>query len=197
MNTKTCNNCGWVFPATYPPNTCKFCGAHFTEGICSTCGKFSTDLVYNRNICRSCSNASTNERCKKRYKRLREQTTDHYKEWLDKISKVKTPYKTLTEDQWLEACKHFGGCAMCNSDNIDARGFFIPFKEGGQYCNWNVIPLCDKCATRLRVQVNPFIKYHTTLNKRLKSTQANADALLDRIVNYLQPRLEEAMNGLK
>lgn len=86
---------------------------------------------------------------------------------------------------------------MCNSDNIDARGFFIPFKEGGQYCNWNVIPLCDKCATRLRVQVNPFIKYHTTLNKRLKSTQANADALLDRIVNYLQPRLEEAMNGLK
>ena len=95
------------------------------------------------------------------------------------ISKVRKPIKTLTEDEWIRACAHFGSCATCGASSIDARGMFIPFKFGGRYAAWNIIPLCDKCATAIKFQHNPFIRYKPNI--------------IDPIVGYLRPILEEAI----
>ena len=100
--------------------------------------------------------------------------------WLDLIKQVPKPLKTLTEDEWIAACRYFGKCATCGNESIDARAFFITFALGGRYAAWNVIPVCDKCATALRRQQNPFIKYSDNV---------------DNIVSYLQPILERMINN--
>lgn len=80
-----------------------------------------------------------------------------YNEWIESIRKIPKNYPTLTEEQWMEAVKHFGGCALCKDESIDARGYFIPFKLGGRYCDWNIIPVCAECATTARRNPNYFL----------------------------------------
>jgi hypothetical protein len=102
-----------------------------------------------------------------------------YAEWKSRIAEVPKDYPPLTEEQWMEVVKHFNGCAMCGSEDISTRGYFVPFKEGGRYCDWNIIPLCEKCATTIKYKPNPF-KY-----KRPKQ-------LMD-IVDYLEEKLNAAI----
>lgn len=109
------------------------------------------------------------------------------------IGKLPYPYQTLNEEQWMEACKHFGGCAYCGKDSIDVRSMFIKFKNGGRYCNWNIIPACEQCENALKLTDNPFIRMDQKY-KRGNSTQAkklgfNLDNL-QRIVDYLQSKME-------
>lgn len=73
------------------------------------------------------------------------------------MAKVPQSYPKLTEEQWIKAVKHFGGCALCKSESVDARWYFIPFQEGGRYCAFNVIPVCEKCAHKTRVNTNYFL----------------------------------------
>ena len=68
----------------------------------------------------------------------------------------------------MRACRHFNGCAKCGDETIDARGFFISFKNGGRYCDWNIIPLCSKCAADWSLDKNPF-KLAMTRDHREKS----------------------------
>jgi hypothetical protein len=87
------------------------------------------------------------------------------------IAKIPEPYTYITNDQWLETCAHFKGCALCGEDEtgnrgIDARGYFITPQEGGKYCVWNVIPMCEYCATAQRTQPNLFRMYNTRLGKK-------------------------------
>lgn len=81
---------------------------------------------------------------------------EQYNEWLKRIAAVPKNYPTLTEEQWMKACRHFNGCAKCGDENIEARGFFISFKNGGRYCDWNIIPLCSRCAADWNIAKNPF-----------------------------------------
>jgi hypothetical protein len=97
--------------------------------------------------------------------------------WLAKLAKA--PLRTLTEAEWIASCKHFGKCALCKTESIDARGLFIAYALGGRYTVWNVIPVCERCATALRFQQNPYIKY--------------AD-VADEIVKYLEGRLPNETN---
>jgi hypothetical protein len=121
-----------------------------------------------------------------------------YKDWLALIASVPTPVKMLTQDQWLEACRYFGKCALCNSENIDTRGFFIPFKLGGRYTAWNILPVCELCANDMRRQLNPFITYNGPLHRKWNHptkpairNNYKADNL-EKAVAYLKPKLEEA-----
>lgn len=113
--------------------------------------------------------------------------------WKEDISKIPTPYTTLTEEQWLEACNHFGGCAYCGRDQIDSRAMFIQFKDGGRYCNWNIIPACEKCETMYKSTDNPFLRMDQKINNR-RDSQARKYGLsltkLARIVDYLHSKME-------
>ena len=105
-----------------------------------------------------------------------------YNEWVEKVKLVPRDYPTLTEEQWMEAVKHFGGCALCGEESIDARSYFVPFKDGGRYCDWNIIPVCSKCALKTRTNYNYF------LYERPKG--------LINIISYLEVRLNAALENV-
>ena len=188
MNTKKCSKCGWEYPIDWPGRQCRFCQEPFKDGPCSCCGKLSDNL--HNGICRTCHTAQH-----KVWRMGRRETANTaHAEWLKKIASQPYPYSTLTEDQWLEACKHFGGCAYCGSSDIDARSMFIPFKEGGRYCAWNIIPACEKCETARKATPNPFLRMDEgLLRSQTNSARKYGYTLenLHRIVDYLQSKMEE------
>ena len=111
--------------------------------------------------------------------KVQKQNEDNFNAWLAMISKVPKPIRTLTQEEWIRACVHFGKCAVCRNESIDARAFFIHFALGGRYAEWNVIPVCEKCAIALRRQQNPFISYPDNVMH---------------VVKYLQPILERTVS---
>lgn len=112
-----------------------------------------------------------------------------FEAWKQRIAAVPKDYPTLTEEQWMEACRHFGACAQCGAETIEARGFFVGFESGGRYCDWNVIPLCHKCATDWKKVQNPFrlAWVRDNMNRAF-----NRRECLKRIVDYLGGRLDAA-----
>lgn len=197
MSTKTCKKCGWVYPLVTPYSTCRFCGMSFTQGICSVCGEYSDDIIPSTKLCRPCYNkrngvyqkrvVRTTDDNQKTYRRLAKEADDRFAAWLDELGKIKT--HTLTEDEWLEACRYFGGCALCDNESIDARGYFIRFEDGGKYNACNVIPVCDKCATEIKYQSNPFRQMNPTLNRNLATSRGLSLAKLERAAGYLQSKM--------
>lgn len=188
MNIKKCNKCGWEYPGEWPGRTCKFCRTTLTMGYCRICGKWSTNIDCGR--CRECRT----EEHRRNTARRRDEAAQQYKEWLESIASIPKPYKTLTEEQWLEACSHFGGCAYCGKDAIDTRSMFVPFKEGGRYCAWNIIPACERCENLQKQVQNPFSRMNQYLNRDRKSITKKYDMSLEklqRIVDYLRSKMED------
>ena len=176
MRTKVCKKCGWVLAIQDPTRYCPICKTRFYEGICTKC-KQPVEYYRDRLVCRKCYD--TVVRRPDEQQRVKQRRAQIYKEWLARIAKVPKTYPTLTEDQWLKACKYFGGCAFCGAESIDSRGYFVPFSEGGRYCDWNMLPLCERCATATRLQPNAF------------ASGCRPKRLVE-IINYLEDKLNAA-----
>lgn len=194
MSTKTCKGCGWVYPKEWPGRVCRFCRTEFTDGICAVCGEYAEKL--HRYRCKKCSTKEHTDWRNNRRKKAEAQ----YEEWLESIKKIPEPYTTLSEEQWLDACKHFGGCAYCGADSIEARSMFIAFKQGGRYCAWNIVPSCERCETARKAVSNPFARMDQTLYRDKGGTAKKYGFTLDnlqRIIDYLRVKMEEADDGRK
>ena len=191
MNTKTCSKCGWVYPADWPGRTCRFCHTPFVGGYCSRCGEWADRLQPGEWACKKCITAEHRANINKH----RRTADERFDEWLRKIKALPEPYKTLTEEQWMQACKHFGGCAYCGSASIDARSMFIPFKYGGRYCAWNIVPACELCETAIKATENPFIRMDSVVNRCKNGSAAKRRnqslKTLEGIVDYLQQFMED------
>ncbi len=61
-------------------------------------------------------------------------------------------FGALTEDQWLQTCLYFGGCAMCGKNEIQSKVYVVPPSMGGKYAEWNVIPFCEECSTHYDIR---------------------------------------------
>jgi hypothetical protein len=127
------------------------------------------------------------------YERMQERLERKLVEWKKKVSRYNNMH-TLTEAEWLEACKHFNGCALCGSESIDARGYFITFKDGGKYNACNVIPICNECATRQRLQSNPFVFMHDRKKIGKQYSHEVSSANLKDIVDYFKAVMERNKN---
>lgn len=186
MRTRKCSKCGWEFSENYSHMVCKFCHGLMLTGYCKECGEWSEKLFYGK-ICHKCYADYRRGLDHARVDRQRET----FEEWCAIIAKL--PAKPLTEQQWLEACEHFNGCAYCGNPEIAARSMFIDFQDGGRYCDWNIIPACEQCATAIKVEPNPFIRMDRT-KRRGKANQARRLGFslenLQRIVDYLQSKME-------
>ena len=193
MNTRKCKRCGWEVPATQRSVACPICKEPYDEVYCHKCGRIVSgrDRVPKRALCRECHNAEEREHMRTYNQRQQAKFEERFNSWLDKIRAVPKSYPTLTEEQWMEACKHFNGCARCGSQDITARGFFIGFEIGGRYCDWNIIPLCDKCAKSWDLTLNTF---RVTRNKDNISRSQEYRRCLERIVDYLGGKLDGAVH---
>lgn len=202
MNTKTCKRCGWVYPITQPGNKCLICGERFDIFICKDCGRPFESNDRSGYTCPECYKKRLSGESAKKTARMKKRMRDRFDRWLEKVRLVPKDYPTLTEEQWLEACKFFNGCARCASDEIDTRGFFIGRELGGRYCDWNVIPLCTRCAKMWRLDKSMFVyafhKDSVKKDKRYRPLGASDNKRefrdsLEKLVSYLEVRLDNAI----
>lgn len=201
MTGRTCKGCGWVYPSSFNELRCRFCGTAFTERICSSCGELKTMYYEGSLLCVDCKKARlkqypdyTRDRRSKEYMaREIAKVEARYEAWIKLITAA--PFKPITEEQWLQACRFFEGCALCDSTSIDARGYFIAFKNGGRYVAWNILPMCEKCETDLKVCLNPFRRLDPKFNNSLAQCRGISTKKLNKAAQYLQDRLEEVQDA--
>lgn len=213
VKERKCTKCGWIYPVTYKSSWCKFCKAPVhaiyqkVPGNCANCGAYVDDIYhFAGRLCSKCYSKknyaqkktmsnfreTANRYSREHYHRTSDKAAQSYKDWLEQLNSIST--HVLTEDEWLAACEHFGGCAFCGSDSIDARQYFIPFKEGGKYNACNVVPACDQCATSLKETPNPFIYMNKVLSRNKAMERGQSVRKLKSITEYLQSKIEEAKN---
>jgi hypothetical protein len=134
-------------------------------------------------MCDKCATEAWKAANDGRYEKYLLEAQQKYEDW-KKLIKAASPGH-LTEQQWIEACRFFGGCAICGSEHIDTRGFFIRFKDGGRYAVWNILPLCSNCNTLHKRQPNLFI----TLDPNAGNGTSDSKKKLQTIVDYLGGKL--------
>jgi hypothetical protein len=191
MASKTCKVCGYTVDREKRTRTCPTCRTVFDENYCICCGCYCTppDLIKG-SYCRDCYDTLVRQpdAKKKSYGKWSNEIISIFDDWMSKVDKVPHSYPSLTEEQWLQACRYFGGCARCGNDDISVRGYFVPFIMGGRYCDWNVIPVCEDCSMSVqqvdtRTDINPF-----------KALARKDPEAFYNILNYLGDKLNAAAN---
>lgn len=127
----------------------------------------------------------------KHYKKQVQEAETAYELWL---SKANVPLKPLSEAEWLEACRYFGGCAVCGSEHIEVRQFFVTPGQTDQisYSAINVFPTCGTCATHTRKVANPFKWLDKELGTAIKLGMN--DERRQRMVDYFTLQIEKVVN---
>lgn len=205
--TRTCKGCGWVFPSSYVHIRCKFCKTLFDEQICYICKQLtptahctkSNDTLHCR--CRPCSSKERMaidkkypEKAKARVVKCIEGkirvANERFAKWVE-MSNIYT--KPMTQEEWIETCSYFEGCAICGKEHIEAREFFVPFKNGGKYAPYNMFPLCNSCLQNVKIKDNPFLWLDNMLGtaKKIGLTDERAEKLLA----YFIKQIERYTNG--
>lgn len=187
MSTRICKACGWEHPKSFLGSKCRVCGAKLDTMFCPNCKRLLPISAFpnNKCTCKQCWRPYENAWLSARVDKMHERFDD----WVAKVRQVPKSYPALTEAQWLEACRHFDGCARCGSGDIDTRGFFIGASLGGRYCDWNIIPLCEKCASRWDLTKSVF-RYTERIDERTKDKDLRG--CLEKIVDYLGGKLDDA-----
>lgn len=178
--------------------------------LCTKCGlDMPVELCYDRPGCQNCSiqrsrakfyqlPAARQEEIRNHrnaYKRFTIRRTEAQLDvWQHWISKIPKDYHTLTEEEWEKVVEYFDGkCAFCQLNDFTLRGMFLTANQGGRYCNWNVIPVCDVCINRPKNK-NPFrfMSKQYTATMSISSLRRYSVKKLRKIVEYLEPILLEA-----
>lgn len=207
LATRSCHKCGWVYPSCYTQTKCKFCKTLLRTQICLTCKlpvpteqfyeyKSGRNAGYLRRVCKTCDAANKKlwdklypEQNQQRVKKFIEQKQSianaRYQDWMD-LTNVE--FKPMNEQEWLATCMYFDGCAICGDEHIEAREFFVPFKEGGRYTSWNMFPMCGKCKAVVHHIANPFIWLDNYLGmaRRLHLTEVRKQRLLEYFILQIE-----------
>lgn len=178
-----CPRCGHTMPWQCKARSCPVCKTRIRAGICNSCGKFVEKLAFDY-MCDSCHSS----RAISYIHKLNYDANQLYMDWLLEIATLPN-YSVLTEAEWLQACKHFKGCAVCGAQEITAKTFFVHFQLGGRYAAWNIIPTCDKCAEKLTMSKHNIFKM---LCGDVKSRD-----ILAGIQTYLRTKLIEARSNIE
>lgn len=212
MQFRLCKHCGEDHDFAYRFSKCRKCREYLDEQKCNTCKEIKLNDQFYRykngkakgyyNLrCKSCNVIRSRKFDKENPEKRRVIAARHYEKYTklraeqfeDWQALTEERFKMLTEKQWLEACIHFEGCAICGEEHIEARDFFVPYKDGGRYTAWNVFPVCGKCALHARTNPNPFsfLKVGAELAIKLGLNKERADKLKA----YMKQRLQEEPNG--
>jgi hypothetical protein len=187
QDVRVCPKCGWVYPVSYPMATCRFCHTIIPAGICRHCKQYTEHLVSDRMLCRVCYNMEHSAFSKQYYLRREEAFKESFETWLEQIKDL--PKSLLTEQQWINTCLQFNSCAICRSESIDTRTFFIPFTLGGRYTSWNIFPTCERCNKIWQSEPNPF-KNVSCFGRHDRRDFVDTESF-NKLVRYLQFQIRE------
>lgn len=177
--------------------------------VCSKCGlDIPTSECYKRAECQNCVVQRVRACCnsakgRKRIYRYREREVVkaevQLEVWQERIAAVPKDYHTLTEDEWDRVVEHFdGNCAFCQEVPFVYRGMFMTVDQGGRYCDWNMLPVCEQCLIRPKKNKNPFCFMNTASayygHKVYKHRRLHSKKKLKKIIQYLEPILLGAMD---
>lgn len=178
-----CPTCGREYPWQVPREYCQSCKTEFTRGTCYVCRTYREDLRHGK--CKDCCR-DISRQC---IARKRADSNNNYAGWVKKINSVPAPIHTLTEDEWLEACRYFGGCALCSKPQIETRLMYVPAHRGGKYTMYNMVPACEDCATSYKQTVkargNPFTRVYNCNDYK------DSVARLKKVMTYLEGKYDE------
>lgn len=196
--TRACQHCKWKFPETYKKRVCMFCEGPMDTFKCYKCKEWfhHTDMRPKNDYCKQCELDRRNVQRRKRphlaaatYQRKLYKYNKEEMDAMEKLSEVRDmSYKPLTEEEWLTVCSYFDGCAICGSEFIESRSFFLPVRKGGRYTAWNVILTCGTCAeaTMTNTYKNPFRWLKSDTAIQLGLTQARANKLKNYLMNQIE-----------
>lgn len=171
MMQRKCPNCGWIHPSSFSPNKCKKCKTPLHPSRCMTCKKLFNEPLNVRGDCKKCNmdrvlkwRAENKDKERAKFLRCVKKKETKY---LNKILPfAEQPFVRLTEEEWLDTCSYFGGCAMCPETHIETRRLVLQPKHGGAYTPWNVIPCCGTCS-QYYISANPYKDTHEAMPKIL------------------------------
>jgi hypothetical protein len=172
------------------------CGALYDLLYCSKCETFKEpdgfyfykngkSAGHKYSYCKACSNKrlgdyrdkqTTEMRIAKQqvtFANRRSERADDLDTWKEFMAKV--PFRALTEQEWLEACSLFKGCAICGSETIELRMLFLNADNGGRYTPWNVFPSCSSCGTTYQKERNPFLRMDHWVHGKFHGAGMNAE----------------------
>lgn len=188
-----CSLCGWEYPPTFTGSKCKICQTLLPEQFCTICKRklslddFELTPKGIKGYCKDCTSKINKEARQKRFELRFNKAKNLYEEWLKKVSHATD--QRLSETDWQKTCRRFKGCSICGNPHIEIKGFFIPFKDGGKYAAWNIIPLCYDCSLRIGNR-GPFAYFSDLLlNTGNREMALNEDILLN-ITKYLEKCLK-------
>lgn len=185
---------------------CSSCGTRIVLRRCVGCGKYLPISEYHKTAqeCKLCAknrlkvwafeNKEDNHlRNKRGIEKMNDKAEARYEVLKEKLALV---YKTpMTELEWAETCKYFGGCALCGDPHIEARIFFVPVTDGGNYSRFNMFPVCGTCDLSRKQLANPFKYFQRGLFHRLHYT-INRERF-DRLSSYLIDQIEKELANAK
>ena len=152
---------------------------------CSTCGIAYPD-IWEASTCRNCGGLIEHDTVAP--KSTAQKAIELEKRWHDWRNKMfSAPPRPLKEEDWLQMCSVFNGCAICGSESIDEKLLVVPTYLGGKLYTYNVIPACSFCTDRIRQSQlsNPLKPFYT-----LKGIDA---AKVSKIFNYLESLMLNAV----
>lgn len=198
MNTKTCPNCNLIYPANYRFRRCINCSTELSHHICVACkvllpiSEFRIAGGVRRGTCVQCRVQQSKEKDAAHPGRKAKRVRNNF---LRRMAVAETRFEALmavdkklpplSEHEWLEICRHFGGCAICGSEQIETRKLFVNFRDGGKYNKLNVLPLCGKCSIPTMNVENPF-RWLINIKATLKLPKKQIDALTSYFVKIIE-----------
>ena len=148
---------------------------------CSTCGRIYPSQ-FQTNTCRLCGGLLENAEASPGLSYQMYTVGKEWHEWRRKV--FSAPPRFLSEPEWLRACAHFNGCAICGIETIDEKLLVVPPHLKGKLYTYNVVPACSYCAEKIRHSqvLNPLRPFYKYLSK---------DQLKD-IFSYLESKMYDA-----
>lgn len=197
--TKTCKGCGWVYPMSHPGERCKFCKTVFDIICCKRCGQLYTaeERITSDSlpVCPDCYRKAIHGYYTTNKEKRHATYAVRQEDLMRRVKQVPKNYHSLTESEWIEACRYFNGCAMCGSDEIDSRVLLLSPQQGGRYCSWNVVPMCHNCATHWRPVSNVFQTFDEQSKKAHYASGTTRRESLEKIIEYIGGQLDAAIMG--
>ena len=176
-----CTKCGLAIPSTKRKNF----------PICQKCEVYLKEIKVRENYRAKSAGLGHDWQ----YTRGKTWEKARFGEWLLMVKKVPKDYPRLTEAQWQKSLEYFNHtCAMCQENPVVARHYFVSVADGGMYCDWNVIPVCQHCISQSGN--NPFRAMNRDTQRQVYS-KANrrkyGKKKLKVILDYLTPLLLKAV----